>query len=203
MVGLRKPLRGERTNRLQRRSIMLCLTAFVIMLCSLFFLAAAERIERLLYIIVFFAVYALLLFLCCRSKVGKKDERNASVTDIALIGIARMLSVFPGTSSLGSSIAVGRARGFSLEYNVRTAYLLTLAYQVVLFFYYLIRGMAFGVFSGAVVLPCLLAMLFAVVCGYLAIQYFRYLLQRVKFNVFIYYTLEIAAVAAILALINA
>lgn len=203
MIGLRKPKRRERVDRLARRCVMLYLIAFLMMLCSLFFLAAAERIERLLYIIIFFALYAGLLYLCCRSKVGKKTERNASVSDFALIGAARMLCVFPGMSSLGSSIAVGRARGFSLEYNIRTAYLLTLAYQAFLFIYYLIRGIAFGSFSGAIILPCLLAMIFTVVCGYLAIQYFRYLLQRVKFNVFIYYTLEIAAVATILALINA
>lgn len=203
MIGLRKPRRGERRNRLLCRSIMLGSIAFVIMLCSLFFLAAAERIERLLYIIVFFAIYAGLLYLCCRSRVGKKDERNASVSDVVLIGFSRMLCVFPGMSSLGGSIAVGRARGFALQYNIRTAYLLTLAYQAVLFLFYLIRGMIFGTFSGAIILPCLLAMLFSIVCGYLAIQYFRYLLQRVKFNVFIYYTLEIAAVASILALINA
>ncbi len=203
MIGVKKRRRNERVNRLLRRSIMLCSVALAIMLCSLFFLLAAERIERLLYVIAFFLIYAGLLYLCCRSRVGKKTERDVSIRDLSFIGFVRMLSVFPGLSSLGSSIAVGRACGVSVHYNIRIAYLLTLAYQIVLFFFYLIRGFAYGVFSASILLPCIMAMLFAIVFGYLAIQYFRYLLQRVKFNVFIYYTLEVAALATVLALINA
>ena len=53
MVGIKKRRRTERINRLLQRSIMLCTVAFLFMLCSLFFLAAAERIERLLYIVCF------------------------------------------------------------------------------------------------------------------------------------------------------
>ena len=203
MIGIRRRARNERVNRLMRRSVMLCAVSFSIMLCSLFFLASAERIERLLYIIIFFLIYSAVLFFCCKGRVGKKDEKSVSIADASIIGVARMLSVFPGLSSLGSSIAVGRARGISVQYNIRIAYLLTLAYQAALFFFYLIRGFAYGVFSLSVFLPCLFAMLFATVFGYLAIQYFRYLLQRVKFNVFVYYTLEVAAIATVVALINA
>ena len=51
-------------------------------------------------------------------------------------------------------------------------------------------------------LPMLLAMLFATVAGYLAIQYFRYLIQRKKWNLFAYYCWEAAAIVLVLALIN-
>lgn len=202
MCGLKKRRRNERVNRLLRRSIMLCVVALLPMLCSLFFLAKAERIERLLYVIIFFLLYAFFVYLCCRRKPGKKDEKNVAVGEMAIIGVARMLSVFPGLSSLGASIAVGRAAGLEVRYNIRIAYLLTFVFQLVLFIFYLIRAFAYGVFTASILLPCLLAMLFAAVFGYLAIQYFRYLLQRVKFNAFIYYTLEIAALSAIIALIN-
>lgn len=202
-VGLKKRRNGERVNRLLQRSIMLCTIAFSFMLCSLFFLAAAERIERLLYIILFFLIYAGSVYLCCKGHVGNKTEKNASVTDFVIIGLARMICVFPGLSSLGASIAAGRSRGLAVEYNIRIAYMLTMAFQVVLFIFYLIRAIAYGMFSASILLPCIFAMLFATVFGYLAIQYFRYLLQRVKFNVFVYYILEIAAFASVLALINA
>ncbi len=195
--GVRRP------SRLQRRSLSLGYIAFAITLCSLFLLPAAERIGRLLYVIAFFLLNAGLLYLCCRRKVGKKDEKTVTLTDMVLIGGARMLSVFPGLSPIGASIAVGRARGISLEYNVRIAFMLTLAYQLVLFFYYLIGGIVFGAFALSTLFPCLLALIFSAVFGYFAIQYFRYLLQRMKLNVFVYYSLEAAAFAAILAIINA
>lgn len=203
ITGLKKPRRRECVDRLYRRSLSLGAFALVPMLCSLFFLAAAERIERLLYIIAFFLLNAGVLYLCCRGAVGKKTERNATPAELVLVGVCRMLSVFPGLSSVGTSMAVGRALGFDLSYNLRLAYLLTLVCQIPLFFYYLIRGFAFGAFSSGLVLPMLLAAVFSVVFGYLAIQYFRYLLLRKKLNVFVYYSLEVSAVAAILALINA
>lgn len=202
MIGLRKLRRGQKRNRLDHRSVVLCLFAFMFMLLSLFFLASAERIERLLYIILFFALNAGLLFLCCRGSVGKKDERSVTLFDMFLIGAGRMLSVFPGMSSLGSSMGIGRARGICLQYNIRIAYMLTLVFQIASFFFYLIRGFAYGTFSAGILMPCLFALLFSAVFGYLAIQYFRYLLQRMKLYVFVYYSLEAAAVAAILALIN-
>ncbi len=195
--------RRRRPSRLQRRSFMLGCIAFVLTLGSLVFLAAAERIERLPYVIAFFLLNAGLLYLCCRGKVGRKDEKNVTLGDVVLLGVARMLSVFPGLSPLGTGIALGRARGFSLQYNLRLAYLLSLAYQLVLFVFYLVRGIAFGSFAWGALLPCLLALVFSAIFGYFAIQYFRYLLQRAKLNVFVYYCLEVAALAAILALINA
>lgn len=203
ITGLKKRRRRERVDRVYRRSVLLGFFALVPMLCSLFFLASAERIERLLYIILFFLLNAAVLYLCCRGAVGKKTEKNATPAEVVLVGVCRMLSVFPGLSSLGTSVAVGRAVGFDLSYNLRLAYLLTLVYQIPLFLFYLIRGFAFGAFSSGLLLPMLFAAVFSAVFGYLAIQYFRYLLQRKKLNAFVYYSLEISAVAAILALINA
>lgn len=203
ITGLKKPRRRERVDRAYRRSVFLGLFALVPMLCSLFFLASAERIERLLYVIVFFLLNSAVLYLCCRGAVGKKTEKNATLTELLIIGICRMLSVFPGLSSVGTSVAVGRAMGFDLSYNLRLAYLLTLVYQIPLFLFYMIRGLAFGTFSVGLLAAMLFTAVFAAVFGYLALQYFRYLLQRKKLNVFVYYSLEISAVAAILALINA
>ncbi len=203
MTGLKKRKRSEKNDRLLTRSIMLCASALAVMLCSLFFLAAAERIERLLYIIIFFLINAGLLYLCCRGRVGNKNEKNVTILNLLAIGAVRMASVFPGMSSLGSSMAIGRASGISLEYNIRIAYLLTFAYQIVLYFFYLIRAFVYGTFSFGIILPCLFATIFATVFGYLAIQYFRYLLQRMKLYVFVYYSIEAAAVAVILAMINA
>ena len=202
MSGLKRRRRGQRTNGLLRRSILLGFFALVPMLCSLFFTAAAERISRLPIIALLFAFNGLLLFLCCRRKIGKKTEITVLLSDTLLIGFARMLSVFPGLSSVGSSMAVARARGLSQRYAVRLTYLLTLCYEAAAFLFYMIRAFCYGTFTAGIILPMLLAMLFSGVAGYLAIQYFRYLLNRDKLHVFSYYCWDAAVITLILALIN-
>ena len=113
-----------------------------------------------------------------------------------------MVSVFPGLSSVGSSIAVAQARGLSTRYALRLTYLLTLCYEAAAFLFYLIRSIAFGSFTAAILLPMLVAMLVSGIVGYLAIQYFRYLLNRGKLVVLAYYCFDAAAIALVLSLIN-
>ena len=203
MTGIKKQKRGQSPDRILRRSILLGMFALVPMLCSLFFLAPAERIERLLYIIIFLVISGILLFCCCRGREGNKDEKTVTLRDMLLIGFSRMLSVFPGLSGFGASIAVGRAVGLSKEYNLRLGCMLTQVLQIFLFFFYLIRGFIYGVFTADILLPMLFALIFSAVFGYLAIEYFRYLYQKDRLNIFVYYSAELAVIAAILALINA
>ena len=202
MSGLKRRRRGQRTNGLLRRSILLGFFSLVPMLCSFLFTAAAERISRLPIIALLFAFNGLLIFLCCRRKIGKKTEKTVLLSDTLLIGFARMRSVFPGLSSVGSSMAVARARGLSQRYAVRLTYLLTLCYEVAAFLFYLIRAFCYGTFTAGIILPMLLAMLFSGVAGYFAIQYFRYLLNRDKLQVFSYYCWDVAVITLILSLIN-
>ena len=201
-TGLRHRRRGQRTNPLLRRSIFLGAFALVPMLCSFFFTAAAERITRLLIIALLFVLNGLVIFLCCRRRVGRKNEKTVLLSDTLLIGFARMLSVFPGLSSVGSSMAVARARGLSQRYALRLTYLLTLCYEAAAFLYYLIRAFCYGSFTAGIILPVLLAILFSGVAGYFAIQYFRYLLNRDKLQVFSYYCWDAAVITLILSLIN-
>ncbi len=203
MTGLKRLRRGAHPNRVLRRSILLGFFALIPMLLSLIFTAKAERISGMALIALFFALNGALLFLCCRGTPGRKTEKNVLLSDTLLIGLTRCVSVFPGLSSVGSSMCIGRARGLSLRYNLRLAYLLTLVYQMALFLYRLIRAVAFGHFSAGIVPPVVLAALFSAVAGYLAIQYFRYLLQRQKLYAFSYYCWGAAMLALILLLINA
>lgn len=202
ITGLKHRRRGQRTDSVLRRSILLGFFALVPMLCTLLFTAAAEGITKLWLIALLFALNGLVIFLCCRRRVGKKTEKTVLLSDTLLIGFARMLSVFPGLSSVGSSMAVARARGLSVRYALRLTYLLTLCYEAAAFLFYLIRAFCFGSFSVGTLLPMLLAMLFSGIVGYFAIQYFRYLLNRDKLHVFSYYCWDAAVIVLILSLIN-
>lgn len=198
----RRGRRRDASERLRRRSVFLGAVALVPMLCSLFFTVAAERVERLPFVAVFFALNGLLLFFCCRIREGRKTEKTVLLSDTVSVGLARAVSVFPGLSAVGSSLCVGRARGLSRRYNLKLTYLLTLFYEAAAFLYYLIRAFFCGSFTGMTILSVLLAFLFSGVAGYFALQYFRYLLNRNSAHVFAYYCWDAAVIALILALIN-
>lgn len=202
LTGLKKRKRRERINRSRVRSIALGFFALLPMGLSLIFASMAAEPGGLLYVALFFILNGLVLFLCFRSGEGRKNESGVLLSDMVFIGLARVLAILPGFSSVGLSLSVGRVRGLSNHYNVRVTYLLTLAFEVVSLFYHLIRAILYGSFTFSLLLPVLLAMLFATVAGYLAIQYFRYLLQRKKWNLFAYYCWDAAAIVLVLALIN-
>ena len=203
ITGIKKRRRAERYDRLRVRSIVLGLFALIPMLLSLIFATLVDHFSGLVFVALLFILNGLILFFCFRTGEGGKTERSVLLPDMLWIGFARALWVLPGLSSLGLSLSVGRMRGLKNEYNVRVAYLLSLSFACVAFFYHLIRAFLYGSFTFAILLPMLFAAVFAAAAGYFAIQYFRYLIQRNKINLFAYYSWEAAAIVLILALINA
>lgn len=203
ITGIKKRRRKERYDRQRTRSVVLGLFALLPMLLSLIFATLVEHFSGLLYVALLFICNGLILFFCFRTSEGGKTERSVLLSDMLWIGLSRVFWVLPGLSSLGLSLSAGRVRGLKRDYNVRVAYMLTLAFECVAFFYHLIRAFIYGTFTFAVLLPMLFAIVFAAVAGFFAIQYFRYLIQRNKINLFAYYSWEAAAIVLILALINA
>ncbi len=200
---LRRPRRGEKADRLQARTLLVSVFALIPMLCSLFFLASAERMTRLLYVAGFFALNGSFIYFCCRGAVGQRMERDITIVDTVSIGLVRMLCVFPGLSSVSASLCIGRVRGLQVHCNARLAYLLTLAFHIISLIYHLPRALIYGSLSGTILLAFVLSALFAAVFGYLALQYFRYLLERKKLNFFSYYCWDAAVITLILSIINA
>ena len=203
LSGLKKRKRGEPYDRLRVRSIAAGFIALLPMLLSLIFATLVDHFSGLLWVALLFILNGLILFFCFRTNEGGRTERAVVLSDMLWIGIARAFWVLPGISSLGMSLSVGRLRGLKNEYNTRLAYMLTLAFEFVAFFYHLIRAFIYGTFTFSILLPMLCTILVAAAAGYFAIQYFRYLMQRNKINFFAYYSWEAAAIVLVLALINA
>ena len=194
--------RRRRTNPL-RRSILMGGIVLIPMLFSLIFMAWAERITRLLFVALFFAINGTVIYFCSRGKAGARNERDLVLPEAAIIGFSRMLSVFPGMSSVGTSLSVGHVSNFSTYFNLRFCFLVTLVFQGISLLYHLIRAFAYGAFSGGIFLGMLVAMSFAAIFGYLAIQYLKYLVHKNKLHVFAYYCWDAVAIVLIVSLINA
>ncbi len=203
MTGIKKMRKREQKNVLLRRSILLGLFALIPMLCAFFYLPFAESVTSLLLTALLFMLNGFILFFGFRRTPGHKSQGDCTVLDTLLLGICRALSVFPGLSGLGSSLAVGNARGLSSQYNLRMACIPLLFYEFAAFIFYLVRGILYGTFSAALLISMLLATVFAAVAGYFAISYLRYLLRRDKLELLSYYSWGLGGILLFLSLINA
>ncbi len=198
----RRPRRGEKRQRLQLRTVRLILVALLPMLLSFLFLSYAESIHRLPVIAVLFAISGLFIYMCCCGQVGQRMERDLTLIDSLVIGFTRMVSVFPGMSSVGTSLAVGRTLGIEQQCSVRLTYTLTLGYEIAALIYYVLRAVFVGSFSGMILLACVLSVLCTATVGYFALQYARYLLEKNRLKFFASYCWDAAVIVLILALIN-
>ncbi len=204
--GIRRRRHNQRATadmQLKIRVNLLAVFALIPMLISLIFLRKAQSITNLTWVSGLFVVNTLVLILCTRGSVGEREERDITLFDALLIGLFRMFGIFPGLSGVCASVCIGRARGFSNRFNLKFTYLLTLMYEFGAFLFYLICAFRFGSFSGAMLLPCVMVAGISAVVGYFTLTYFRHMLMNHKLRSFTYYCIDAAAIAFIVAILNA
>ena len=195
--------RVQREEReLNTRFLLLTMIGFIPMLLSLIFLGKAEGINKLTYITAFFVLNGLVILLCTRRPAGKIDGWHTNLFDALWIALARIFAVFPGLSSVGASICIGRARGLDDTVNFRLTYMITLAFELVSVIYYLLRGFIVGSFYGRTILSFLIAVPVSTVASLLALVTMRNILAQNKLRSFMYYCFDAAAIAFIIAIIN-
>ena len=127
-----------------------------------------------------------ILFFSDRMAQGRKNARNATVTDALLVGCGQALAVIPGLSRSGTTISVGMLRGFDRAFAVRFSFLMSLP---------AVLGANILEIKDAVEagfpmeeLPMYLAgVAVAAVVGYFAIRLVKTLSDKGKFGKFAYY----------------
>ena len=184
------------------RVILLVFFGLIPMLFSFLFMGKAETNGSLIHITVFFVINGILLFACTRGPVGKREADDVTLYDSLLIGILRMLSVFPGLSSVGTSLCVGRARGMSSEFNFRFTYMITLCIQGISCVFFLFRGIFLGSLSMRTVLSFVISVAVSAVTAFFTLLYFKNVVMKDKLKMFVYYCFDAAAIAFIIAIIN-
>ena len=208
-ITLRR-IRSKRSNhhsgtdvQLKIRVNLLAIFALIPMVLSFIYLRRAEGIMDLTWVAGLFLINTVMIALCTGGPVGERGEKEVTLFDTLLIGIFRMVAIFPGLSPVGFSLCIGRARGFNDRFNLRFTYLLSLVYEIVAVIYYLIVALRFGSFSASLLLPCGITIVISAVVGYFTLTYFRNLFMGNKMRSFTYYCVDAAAIAFIIAILNA
>ena len=83
-----------------------------------------DKVEQL-YNNTYFIAFALLatgclLYLSDRLAKGRKNEKNATIVDVLLVGVSQAIATVPGLSRSGTTIAAGLMRGFDRTFAVAT-----------------------------------------------------------------------------------
>ena len=181
------------------------------------FLVAAATVPMLLAIPLYSAVRTLfvmpafiglmvvvtgaLLYVTSRYiKKGTKTERTFSITDAIVVGLAQLVSLVPGLSRAGATIAVALTRGANRDFAIKFSYLMSIP---------AILGAFIATFVGAVrnnvlftALPlCLLGFVISAIVGVFAISFLRRMMTKDRFTLFGYYNVIAGTLIIILSLI--
>lgn len=141
-----------------------------------------------------------ILWFSDRTARGRKTERNATVLDALLVGVAQGIGTLPGVSRSGITISAGLLRGFDRRFAVRFSFLLSLP---------AVLGANLLTLKDAVqsqsvevsMLPVYLTgMAVAAVVGWLAIHLVNLLSDKGKFSVFAWYCWVMGGVTLLLEL---
>lgn len=142
-----------------------------------------------------------ILFVSDRMARGRKDARNAKVTDALLVGCAQAIAVIPGLSRSGCTISAGMALGFDRTFAVRFSFLLSLPAVLGATLLKVIDVVKDGIDPG--LLPVyLVGMVVAGVVGYFSIRLVNLLAQKDKFGRFSYYCWAMGLAAIVISLIG-
>lgn len=201
-LHLKKPRRGQKPDPLRQRMILFILLATLPLVLVVFLRKAVAS----LYENTFFIGFALLvtgglLFAADRLGHGTKNERNATLGSVMLVGLSQALATVPGLSRSGTTISVGMFCGFERSFAVKFSFLLSvpavLGANLLTFIDAVQAGIDFSL------LPVyLVGVLAAFVSGFFAISFLRILVQKSRFGSFAYYCWGAGLVTLILSLVS-
>lgn len=145
-------------------------------------------------------VTGLLLFIADRVPKGTKTERDMTVVDALLIGLAQAVATLPGLSRSGTTITAGVGRGLSRDFAVKFSFLMSLLSVLGAVILKLFDVIGDGV--DAALLPSyIVGMLVAGVTGYASIKLLQRIVAKGRFGGFAYYCWGVGALTIVLSLI--
>ncbi len=147
-------------------------------------------------------VTSAILFLSEKAPRKRKTEENASILDAFLVGIGQCFAVLPGLSRSGTTICAGLFRGFSREFAVRFAFIMSL--PVVLGANILeLADVIFSPGNAAndVSIACyIIGISVAMISGLLAIRLVKLVTRRGNFRPFVVYCMLIGTLTIVINL---
>lgn len=141
-----------------------------------------------------------LLFASDRVKKGRKTEKNATMKDVLLVGVAQAIATCPGISRSGTTITAGCFVGFERRFAVRFSFLLSI--PAILGANILSIKDALDTVIWADVPVYLVGVAVAALVGYGCIRLLKMIADKGRFGFFAYYCWAAGLVTLILTLVQ-
>lgn len=186
-----------------RRMILL----IVVGTLPLFLVLPVKSMVEGLYANTFFVgaallVTGLLLYFCDRLRNGRKDERNATLADVLVVGVGQAIATCPGISRSGMTICAGCFRGFERKFAVRFAFLLSIPAVLGANILQMKDVVAAGDVDVKLIPAYILGVAVAAVSGYFSIRLVRMVADKGKFGAFAYYCCAAGGVTVLLSFLK-
>ena len=133
-----------------------------------------------------------LLYVSDRVRKGRKTERNATMLDVLLVGVAQAVATCPGISRSGTTITAGCFRGFDRKFAVRYSFLMSIPAVLGANILSLKDAVEAGIIWADVPVY-IVGVVVAAVSGYFCIRLLKMIADKGKFGWFAYYCWAIGA----------
>lgn len=202
MLHLRQYQPGETPDGPKRRFIIL----LIISLLPLFLILPIKNTVEALssnYLVVglMLILTGLCLYICDHLPAGKKDEKEMTVWDALLVGIAQAFAVLPGLSRSGLTICTGSARGMDRSFAVQFSFLMCIPTILAAIILQLVDAFKAGI-DTALLPKYLVGVAVAAVSGIAAMRFLQFIARKNRFGGFAYYCWGAGVVSMFLFLIS-
>ena len=194
--------RRRRQNRTQQRMVFLLLIGLIPLLTDIFLstLVGQYRTRPLFYALIL-VLNGLILFACDFIPKGEKTQRQMKIMDALLIGLGQAVSVVPGFSRTGLTLAAGYVGGLKASFAVTYSFLLSIPFLFGSAVIHTVQAVGAGIDAG--MLPrYFVGVAVCVAAGFFALQGFLHLMEKRQLRVFSYYCWGAAAFSFFLFLIT-
>lgn len=180
-----------------RRMLLMLLISTLFLLIPLAFYSYIKSLAQYaIFIGIAVILSGVLLFLSSMIGYRKKNEKNMTVLDAAVIGVAQAIAVIPGISHVALTLTAGRFVG--LERNYAARYSMLLSFFSVLGITIISAISVLGTEIPAEVIPAgILTAVFAAAAGCAAIAALRTLVRNGKIHYLSFYCLAFGVAAII------
>ena len=202
MVHIRSPRPGEMPDRPKRRMIALLIASLLPLFLVLPVKDAMEKLgSSYLFIGIMLMITGLALYMSDHFPRGEKTEKEMTLWDALLVGLAQAFAVFPGLSRSGMTISAGTARGLDRSYAVQFSFLMSIPTILAAVVLQIADALHAGI--DASLLPkYLVGVVVAAASGVGAMRLLQYIAKKSRFGGFAYYCWGAGIISMVLFLIS-
>ena len=188
--GIRDLAHGTTPNPIPpaRRLILLIIVATLPLFAVLPVKDLVEALSGNIYFVAgALIVTGFLLFASDRVKKGRKTEKNATLVDVLLVGVAQAIATCPGISRSGTTITAGCFVGFDRKFAVRFSFLMSIPAILGANLLTMIDAIQENTIIVSDIPVYLVGVAVAAVVGYACIRLLKMIADKGKFGWFAYY----------------